>query len=322
MYLSFLRNFVFISIFIFTLNTTVSAAPSKTVVVLFDVSGSVQKPEIKEQFLDDFQTILEATGANNVIAADKIAKGLCGGMTDGSEENPENQLAEGCLVDQLVGQTMAHICGLGYLHDSDKVKTTLQSILHYNRKAGFEAHFNCMRSYVLGDETALLMAAYPGARPENPFPYFTEVMTGFEWVAAVGMLYEGMVDEGLACIEAIRNRYDGNRRNPYNEAECGHHYARAMAAWSAALALTGFHYSAVTQSITFACPEKPVIWFWASGYAWGTCAIDPQGAVKLSVLTGKLALESITVTNLGSARVSAQLGAGEEISIRIEVAGN
>ncbi len=252
------------------------------------------------------------------IAADKIAKGLRVGMTDGLG-NPENQLAEGCLVDQLVGQTMAHVCGLGYLHNSDKVRTTLQSILRYNRKSGFEAHFNCMRSYVLGNETALLMAAYPGARPENPFPYFTEVMTGFEWVAAVGMLYEGMVDEGLACIEAIRNRYDGKRRNPYNEAECGHHYARAMAAWSAALALTGFHYSAVTQSITFACPKKPVTWFWANGYAWGTCAIDPKGTVNLSVLTGKLALKSITVTNVGSAHISAQLGAGEKISIKIEV---
>ena len=75
------------------------------------------------------------------------------------------------------------------------------------------------------------MATYPrGAAPTRPFPYYNEVMTGFEYTAAVGMLYEGM-DGGRACkcIQAIRDRYDGARRSPFDEAECGHHYARAMA---------------------------------------------------------------------------------------------
>lgn len=217
-----------------------------------------------------------------------IAAGLKVGMT-GEGGKPEYQLAEGCLVDQLVGQTMAHVTGLGYLHDQGHVKTTLRSILRYNRKEGFTDHFNCMRSYALGDETALLMAAYPGERPVNPFPYFTEVMTGFEWTAAVGMLYEGMTEGGLACIEAIRERYDGKRRNPYDEAECGHHYARAMAAWSAHLALTGFHYSAVEKTMTFA--PKTGTHFWSTGYAWGLCTITetPAGLeAKLTTLHGQL----------------------------------
>ncbi len=139
---------------------------------------------------------------------------------------PEYQLGAGCLVDQLVGQFMAHVCGLGYLVDPSHVSSTLTSILKYNRRQGFEGHFNCMRSYVLGDESALLMASYPRERPANPFPYFTEVMTGFEYTAAVGMLYEGMTAEGLACIGDIRDRYDGRKRSPFDEAECGHHYAR------------------------------------------------------------------------------------------------
>jgi hypothetical protein len=49
----------------------------------------------------------------------------------------------------------------------------------------------------------------------------------------------------LEIIMAIRARYDGLKRNPFNEAECGHHYARAMASWAAILALSGFEYSAV-----------------------------------------------------------------------------
>jgi hypothetical protein len=63
--------------------------------------------------------------------------------------------------------------------------------LKYNRQGGFYDHFNCLRSFVLGDETALLMASYPKGRPKNPFPYFTEVMTGFEYTAAVGLLCRG-----------------------------------------------------------------------------------------------------------------------------------
>ena len=79
-------------------------------------------------------------------------------------------------------------------------------------------------------------------------------MTGFEYTAAVGMLYEGMTGEGLQSIRDIRARYDGLKRNPFDEAECGHHYARAMASWAAVLALTGFQYSAVTRELRW--PES------------------------------------------------------------------
>ena len=252
------------------------------------------------------------------IPGNKIAEGLRVGMTEITDGKLDNQLADGCLVDQLVGQYMAHTLGLGYLHDPDKIKTTLRNILRYNRREGFHDYFNCMRSYALGDETGLLMSVYPGERPENPFPFFPEVMTGFEWTAAVGMLYEGMTDEGLACIEAIRERYDGRKRNPYDEAECGHHYARAMAAWSAVLALTGFHYSAVEKEIRFACPDHPVTWFWSTGYAWGTCEINPEGGIGFSVLFGKITVATLVVTDLGSAMMPGTLTKGESIQLRIK----
>ena len=105
---------------------------------------------------------------------------------------PPFQLGKGCLVDQLVGQYMAHICGLGYLGDKEHIRTTLGSIMKYNYVKDFSRHFNNMRSYVMGDESGLLMASWPKGRLEVPFPYFAEVMTGFEYCAAVGMIYEGM----------------------------------------------------------------------------------------------------------------------------------
>jgi Glycosyl-hydrolase family 116, catalytic region len=120
---------------------------------------------------------------------------------------PESQLGPGCLVDQLFGQYFAHIIGLGYLAKPENVAKALASILKFNFKRGFKDHFNHMRSYVLNGESALLMATYPhGNRPQRPFPYFDEVMTGFEYTAAVGMIYGNAVEEGLLCIEAIRER--------------------------------------------------------------------------------------------------------------------
>jgi len=214
------------------------------------------------------------------------------------------QLGSGCLVDQLVGQFMAHVCGLGYLVDADNVKNTLDSIMRYNFKDNMYGHFNHMRSYVLNDESALLMATYPrGNRPARPFPYYNEVMTGFEYTAAVGMLYEGSISNGLTCIQAIRDRYDGLKRNPFDEAECGHHYARAMASWAAILALTGFQYSAVDKTIAFSASSESSEQFWSTGYAWGTCQQSPQTdgtcRVDFNVLYGEVQIDSLELKSIG-----------------------
>ena len=214
-------------------------------------------------------------------------------ITDYSSPNmPRYQLAKGCLVDQLVGQYMAHICGLGYLAPEEHIKTTLQSIMKYNYRESMEGHFNNMRSYALGNESALLMASWPKGRPKVPFPYFSEVMTGFEYTAAMGMIYEGMEPEGLEVIRNIRNRYDGAKRSPFNEAECGHHYARAMASWASVIALSGFQYSAIDNSMTFT--SKPGTYFWSNGSAWGTCKVF-QNTAELNVLSGEIAISRFTL---------------------------
>ena len=233
---------------------------------------------------------------------------------------PDFQLAEGCLVDQLVGQYSAHVLGLGYLVKPQNVKKTLRSILKYNNKSSMHDHFNNMRSYVLGSEAGLLMATFPHQRPRNPFPYFNEVMTGFEYSAAVGMLYEGLEDEGLGCIKNIRDRYDGRKRSPFDEAECGHHYARAMASWASVLALTGFHYSSVTYSMEF--KNQDGFFFWSNGYSYGTVTIkksEKGTSVKLSVLNGNLSLKSFSLKDLGRFvfERSLTLGEGESESFLV-----
>ncbi len=183
------------------------------------------------------------------------------------------QLGKGCLVDQLVGQYLAHTAGLGYVLDRDHVQTTLKSIMKYNYVDNFNEHFNTFRSFGLGDEAGLIMASYPrGDLLEFPFPYYTEIMTGFEYSTAAHMIYEGQVDAGIKVYRSIRDRYDGYKRNPFNEGEYGHRYARAMAAWAGILAYTGFQYSAVDNNMTFNARNGK--FFWSNGYLYGTIEIS------------------------------------------------
>jgi len=252
----------------------------------------------------------------------EIAPSLRVGMGARDVAEPDFQLGSGCLVDQLVGQFQAHVCGLGYLVDPAHVRTTLQSIMKYNYRETLHGHFNNMRSFILGDESGLLMAHYPKDRPETPFPYFTEVMTGFEYAAAVGMLYEGRTEEGLRCIKNIRDRYDGRKRSPFNEAECGHHYARAMASWGAVPALTGFQYSGVERSMAFV--NQDGTFFWSNGYAWGSCSLKPNGdstQVALSVLGGALALSEFNLHDFGHVRFDKPVRIGAKQEATFQVAG-
>ena len=250
-----------------------------------------------------------------------IHPNLVVGMGGDNQLNPDYQLGEGCLVDQLVGQYVAHICGLGYLVDPQNLKTTLSSIMKYNYRDDLNDHFNCFRSFALGNEAALLMASYPYTRPVNPFPYFTEVMTGFEYTAAVGMLYEGLEEEGLRCIRNIRDRYDGFKRNPFDEAECGHHYGRAMASWSAVLALTGFHYSAVDRSMSFNPTEGK--YFWSNGYQYGTVEMEEGGdanTVILNLLGGELMLDSLILNGFGQTAFPGGkvFRAGQPVKVKVD----
>ena len=165
------------------------------------------------------------------------------------------------------------------------------------------------------------MAAYPKNMPERPFPYYSEVMTGFEYTAAVGMLYDGQEDMALRTIQDVRNRYDGKKRNPFNEAEFGHHYARSMVAWGAVLAISGFHYSAVEQRMKLN-PENGTH-FWSNGYQYGTIQIAEENNAKkvsIQVLNGTLQLRSFTLEGFGNIdfKKSRSFEPGDTVTFTIE----
>jgi non-lysosomal glucosylceramidase len=182
------------------------------------------------------------------------------------------QYGEGCLSDQLLGEWFARVAGLERLLPENHVRSALAAIVRHNFRAELAGHASCQRTYALNDEAGLLLCSWPrGGRPAYPFPYADEVWTGIEYQVAAHCIYEGLVEEGLRIVEAVRDRHDGARRNPWDEVECGHHYARAMSSWSLLLALSGCSYSARDASLAFAprVSQDNFRCFFAAGTAWG-----------------------------------------------------
>jgi uncharacterized protein (DUF608 family) len=228
------------------------------------------------------------------VAKDKIAPNLVSNMGSADTETPEYQVGGGCLLDQLIGQYLAEVAGLGPLVTPANIRKTLESILRYNYKRTLAGHDSVQRTYVLNDEPALMVCDYGKAeRPHVPFPYFAESWTGLEYLAAAHMIFAGLAKEGIECVRNVRARYDGERRNPWNEPECGHHYARAMSSWSALLAASGFHYHGGERAVTIqAAPRTRCFWSTATG--WGTFRVTAGGA-SIRVDHGTLTVRSANV---------------------------
>jgi len=239
------------------------------------------------------------------------------------------QFGQGCLSDQLLGAWFADVIGLDDGLPREKVKKALGSIYQYNFKTSFYDHPNTQRIYALNDEKGLVLCSWPkGGRPRLPFVYSDEVWTGIEFQVAAHMIIHGLIEEGLAIVKGITERYDGVRRNPWNEVECGSHYARALASWSVLMALAGFRYSAVDQQLAFAPVINPSDFrcFFAAGSAWGVYSqklASSSKAVRLKVSHGELPLRYLYLNNeMGEENI--KLGGFEKpdkepISYKLEV---
>ncbi len=256
---------------------------------------------------------------------DEIAKNLRSDMGSEDTETPEYQVGGGCLADQLIGQYLAEVGGMGPLVSPENIRRTLRSIYKYNYKPTLAAHDNVERTYALNDEAAVLVCDYGKAeRPHIPFPYYAEAWTGQEYLVAALMMNWDMVNEGVECVENVRARFDGEKRNPWDEPECGHHYARAMSSWSTVVAMSGFLYDGPAAAVVavpkmarenFAC-------FWATGTGWGRFSLRRQagGTVfAIKVLKGLLACRSCEITAAGTA-VSVE-SAGRLVQNQVERRG-
>jgi len=207
----------------------------------------------------------------------------------------------GCLSDQLLGQLHARILGLGDLGDAAHIRQAIGAVFRRNFKRTARNHVNTQRTYILDDEAGLVLCTWPnGGEPRLPFPYSDEVWPGFEYQVAAHLIYEGWLPEALEIVRATRARHDGVRRNPWNEVECGHHYARSMSSWALLLALSGFQCDLARGVVRFAprleasTDPDTFTTFWSCGRGWGryTQRRDSQTGAwvpQIEVLGGDMA---------------------------------
>jgi len=257
---------------------------------LFNGSYYMQKVDLKDQ------SLLEKYNKGNSLFGDTTMEAYW----NSEAEEIKYQIGEGCAIDQVLAQWHANLMGLGEIFDSGQVKTSLQSIYQHNYKRSFRNFFNPCRLYSLNDEGGVVICDWPeGAyKPVVPAPYCEETMYGFEYQAAVHMIQEGMVSEGLEIIEVIRSRFDGEKRNPWNEFECGNNYARSMASYALLNALSGFTFDMTEKSMGFVPVVKrdldePFRCFWSLNTAWGSFS-QTEKEIKLNVIYGYITLKSFT----------------------------
>ena len=165
------------------------------------------------------------------------------------KEGPKYQYGTGCLSDGVLGAWIAAVCGVDEFLDREKVRSHLLAVHRYNFKRDLSDHANPQRpTYALGEEGGLLLCSWPkGGALTLPFVYSDEVWTGIEYQVASHLMMLGHIAEGLEIVRAVRDRYDGRVRNPFNEYECGHWYARAMASYGLLQGMTGVRYDAVEK---------------------------------------------------------------------------
>ncbi len=213
-------------------------------------------------------------------------------------QGPKYQYGTGCLSDGILGCWMAKMSGLGDIVDADKVRSHLLAVHKYNLKHDLSDHANPQRpAFALGKDGGLLLCTWPrGGKLSIPFVYSDEVWTGIEYQVASHLMLEGKIEEGLEIVRVCRDRYDGRIRNPFNEYECGHWYARALSSYGLLQGLTGLRYDAIDKTLyinskigdDFRC-------FISTATGFGTAGLK-NGKPFVEMKSGDLDVEQVIVS--------------------------
>ena len=206
------------------------------------------------------------------------------------------QVAEGCLIDQMLADFHAHLVGMPCVFDAEQKRNALQNLYKNNHKTSMREVTNMWRNFSLNDESGTVMCTFPeGARtPAIPMMYCEETMTGFEYAFAALLISEGLVREGESVVRAVRDRYDGEKRNPWNEIECGSNYARSMASFALLPVYSGFTYDMTRDHVGFAPLSGDGTYLFAVKNSWGQFTLTPESAT-LALYGNPLALRSLSL---------------------------
>lgn len=214
------------------------------------------------------------------------------------KEGPKYQYGKGCLSDGILGAWIARMCALPDVVDPAKTKSHLLAVHKYNLKENLSEHANPQRpAYALGEEAGLLLCSWPkGGKLSLPFVYSDEVWTGIEHQVAAHLMLMGQVKEGLDIVRASRNRYDGKIRNPFNEYECGHWYARALSSYGYLQALTGLRYDAVDKTLFVDSRIGDFTSFISTATGFGTATLK-AGKVSVKTAYGKIDINKVMLAD-------------------------
>ncbi|MBQ7257560.1 MAG: hypothetical protein IJS60_07705 [Abditibacteriota bacterium] len=251
---------------------------------------------------------------------EKVHQEIIDTYWDSEHEEIKYQIGEGSIIDQCLAQWHANNVGLGKIFDEDKLHSACESLYNINFKKSMRDVFNPNRVFALNDEKGTLICNYPKNvyRPVIPIVYSEECMNGFEYSNAILLMQEGFLCEGLEMFKAVRDKYQGFNRNPWDEMECGNNYARSMASFSALNTLSGFKYDMAKKFISFNPVELKDInmawdekykglelyqfttekknYFWSVGKAWGNIEINlEENKATLNVLYGEIEINELSV---------------------------
>jgi hypothetical protein len=188
-------------------------------------------------------------------------------------------------------------------------------------------------------EGGLLMCTFPridwdyvkakGKGADWAAGYFNECMNGFEYQAAWHMIAEGLVMEGLAVTRMLHDRHHPLRRNPWNEIECGDHYARSMASYGVFLAACGYEHHGPKGHLGFA-PRLTLENFkcaFTTAEGWGSFsqkAEDRSLKAEVAVKWGQLRLRTLALVpqaGFEPAKVVVTM-AGKEVAATLAMKGS
>ena len=220
------------------------------------------------------------------------------GLDLARKEGPKYQYGDGCLSDGVLGAWLCLVSGLGEVFDIRKVESHLSAVRRYNLKVELADQANLKRAiFACRDESGLLLCTWPrGDEPSLPFAYANEVWTGIEYQVASHLIALGKIDEGLDIVRSCRRRYDGRLRNPFDEVESGHWYARAMSSYALLQAFSGARFDAVEKILHL----RPVIkgdfrCFLSTAGGFGTVGVK-NGQPFVQVVSGNIPYTKIEYT--------------------------
>ena len=215
------------------------------------------------------------------------------------KEGPPYQYGAGCLSDGLFGAWFAFVCGLGELVDSEKTEHHLLAVHRHNFKRDLSGHANTRRPhFACGNEAGLLTCSWPrGGRPSLAMIYADEIWTGVEHQVASHLISRGKIKEGLEIVRACRSRYDGQVRNPFDEIEAGHWYARSMSSFALLQAFSGARFDAVEKVLYLEPPiQGDFRCFLSTATGFGAVGVK-DGKPFIEVASGQIPCKEIKYKN-------------------------